>query len=137
VTSRTPWLLAARWRLSGAPAPRLFSKKFRGPIATTLSNCTFVLNAAQGGAGASGSTGGNGQGGGLFFDGGTTATVGASVIIGNLADGGAAGTGGSAGQGMGGGVYNLGTFFLDTASIILGNHAATSNDNVFGPITPL
>jgi hypothetical protein len=35
------------------------------------------------------------------------------------------------------GVFNLGTFFLDAASIILGNAASTSNDNVFGPVTPL
>jgi hypothetical protein len=60
-----------------------------------------------------------------------------TVILGNRADGGAAGAGGSAGQGVGGGVYNLGTFDLDTASIIAGNHASTSDDSVFGPITPI
>jgi hypothetical protein len=38
---------------------------------------------------------------------------------------------------VGGGVFNLGTFFLDAVSIILGNDASTSNDNVFGPITPI
>jgi hypothetical protein len=59
------------------------------------------------------------------------------VIVGNEADGGNAGAGGSTGQGIGGGVYNLGTFFLDAASIIFGNDASTSNDNVFGPITPI
>jgi hypothetical protein len=61
----------------------------------------------------------------------------ASVIAGNRADGGEGAGGGSDGQGIGGGVYNLGTFFLDAASIILGNDASTSNDNVFGPITPI
>jgi hypothetical protein len=59
------------------------------------------------------------------------------VIAGNQADGGAAGAGGSVGQGIGGGVFNLGTFFLDAASLILGNDASTSDDNVFGPITPI
>jgi hypothetical protein len=38
---------------------------------------------------------------------------------------------------VGGGVYNLGTFFLDAASTVDHNHASTSNDDVFGPITPV
>jgi hypothetical protein len=38
---------------------------------------------------------------------------------------------------VGGGVYNLGTFDLDAVSIIALNHASTSNDNDFGPITPI
>jgi hypothetical protein len=59
------------------------------------------------------------------------------MIVGNRSDGGDAGAGGSDGQGVGGGVYNLGTFDLDVASIIVGNHASTSDDNVFGPITHL
>jgi len=33
--------------------------------------------------------------------------------------------------------YNLGTFDLDVASIIAANDDATSNNNVFGPITPI
>ena len=60
-----------------------------------------------------------------------------SVIAGNQADGGAADAGGSTGQGVGGGVYNLGAFDLDAASLIVLNDASTSNDNVFGPITPI
>ncbi len=50
----------------------------------------------------------------------------------NLAQGGPAGSGGSAGQGIGGGIYNLGTFSLDTLSVVLGKYASTSNDNKFG-----
>ena len=50
---------------------------------------------------------------------------------------GAAGTGGNAGLGIGGGIYNLGTFDLDAASAIHGNHASASDDNIFGPITPI
>jgi hypothetical protein len=54
------------------------------------------------------------------------------VISANLAQGGSAGSGGSAGQGIGGGIYNLGTFSLDTFTVVLGNHASTSNDDRFG-----
>jgi hypothetical protein len=109
----------------------------------TVSNSLLTLNAAvggnggAGGAGGIGGNGGDGQGGGLFNDTGATATVTTSTIVGNQAQGGDAGDGGSAGQGIGGGVYNLGTFELDAASIVVGNHASTSNDNVFGPITPV
>jgi hypothetical protein len=95
----------------------------------------MILNAAVGGDGSG--TGGDGQGGGLFIDAGTTATIRASLIVGNQADGGASAPEGSAGQGVGGGVYTLGTFDLDAASIIFGNLASTSNDNVFGTITPI
>ena len=56
----------------------------------------------------------------------------ASVLSANLAQCGPAGSGGSAGQGIGGGIDNLGTFSLDTLSLVLGNHASTSNDNKFG-----
>jgi hypothetical protein len=38
---------------------------------------------------------------------------------------------------VGGGVYNLGTFDLDAVSLIADNHASTSNDDVFGIITPI
>jgi hypothetical protein len=107
-----------------------------GQATLTVSGCSVTTNEAEGGAGASGGSGGNGFGGGLFNDAGATATVRTSVIAGNQADGGA-GAGGSAGQGIGGGVYNLGTFDLDAASIIEGNDASTSNDDVFGPITPI
>jgi hypothetical protein len=33
--------------------------------------------------------------------------------------------------GIGGGVYNLGTFTADSATVIAGNHASTSNDDIF------
>jgi hypothetical protein len=81
--------------------------------------------------------GGNDFGGGFFIDAGATATVLTSAIVDNRAEGGAAVVGETAGQGVGGGVYNLGTFVLDAVSIILGNHASTSNDNVVGSITPI
>jgi hypothetical protein len=121
----------------GAIWNSLFVDSFAGLITITFSNCTIMANEVLGGSGGSGGNGGNGFGGGLFIDAGTTITVLSSVIAGNEADGGAAGTGASAGQGIGGGVFNLGTFFLDAASIIFGNEASTSDDNVFGPITPI
>ena len=96
-----------------------------------------MANVAQGGAGAIGGDGDDGQGGGLFIDAGATTTVLTSVLSGNQADGGAAGVGGSVGQGVGGGVYNLGTFNLDAVSLIFANMASTGNNNVFGPITPV
>jgi hypothetical protein len=107
-----------------------------GQVLLTISACLVTGNEADGGAGTGGGNGGNGEGGGLFNDAGAMATVLSSVISGNQADGGAA-AGGSEGRGVGGGVYNLGTFDLDSASCIDGNHASTSNDNVFGPVTPV
>jgi hypothetical protein len=58
------------------------------------------------------------------------------VFAGNLADGGAAGSGGVAGLGVGGGLYNedlVGAIAqADAQSKIKGNHASTSNDDIFG-----
>ncbi|HZY87574.1 MAG TPA: hypothetical protein VFE78_22235 [Gemmataceae bacterium] len=110
---------------------------FTGQATVTVSGSFVLANAAEGGAGAGGANGGNGLGGGAFIDVGATGAVLTSVVTGNQADGGAAGAGGSAGQGVGGGVYNLGTFDLDAASVIVGNHASTSNDDIFGPVTPV
>src|SRR5262249_36526046 len=102
-----------------------------------LSNSTLVLNLAAGGAAVGGGNGGNGFGGGIYWASGATVTVAGSTIVNNPAEGGEADEGGSDGHGVGGGVYNLGTLFLDTASVIAHNHASTSDDNVFGPITPI
>jgi hypothetical protein len=52
-------------------------------------------------------------------------------VRGEQAQGVEAGTGGTDGQGVGGGVYNnLGTF-SDVFTVIEGNHASTSNDEIF------
>jgi hypothetical protein len=98
----------------------------------TLINCTLASNEAVGGAGGSSSTGGNGLGGGLSVLAGGSASVTTSSIEVNRAQGGAASTGGTAGEGVGGGVYNLGTFTPDVVTVIEGNHASTSNDDIFG-----
>jgi hypothetical protein len=116
----------------------------------TVSGCMLSGNQAIGGAGATGGNGGSGFGGGLFNDGvsiwptnaGTpaTLTVLGSTIGDNHATGGAAGSGGSAGLGQGGGLYlaDGGAACLDAFTIthVTGNHASTSNDDIFGAFTP-
>jgi hypothetical protein len=99
------------------------------------------MNQATGGVGGLGGNGGNGQGGGIWN--GTpnpstntpsTLNVRRSTIVGDRADGGAAGVGGSDGQGAGGGIYIIpgGTVCVDQRSVIGGNEASTSDDDVFG-----
>jgi hypothetical protein len=95
------------------------------------------MNSATGGTGGSAAAGGNGEGGGLFVGVDATATLMSTDVVTNMANGGAAGSGGTAGQGIGGGVYNQGTLDVDALSIIMANLASTSNDNVFGTITPI
>ncbi len=101
--------------------------------AVSVAGSIIVANQAQGGAGGAGGNGGNGLGGGLYSnDAAATLTVQTSVVSGNQADG---GHGKHDGEGIGGGVYSLGTFDLDAFSLILGNDASTSNDNIFGTVT--
>ena len=100
----------------------------------TVSNATFVQNRATGGTGAAGGNGGDAQGGGIHNGAGSTFTLLRSTVVNNRADGGAAGSGGSAGLGQGGGIANLGTLCVDLATNITGNHASTSDDDVFGVI---
>jgi hypothetical protein len=91
---------------------------------------------AVGGNGGLGGNGGNGFGGGVFV-GATVGTitpslaVTGSTITNNHAMGGAGKGGGAFGLGVGGGVYNLGTFTFDALTDIEGNHASTSNDDIF------
>jgi hypothetical protein len=74
---------------------------------------------------------GTGQGGGLYALSGSTVTLTNVMVTGNKADGGAAG---SDGQGVGGGVYvqSRATVYADALTVITGNHASTSDDDVFG-----
>jgi hypothetical protein len=95
-----------------------------------IGSSIIVANQAQGGAGGVGGNGGNGLGGGLYVDPGATLNLTSSVVAGNLAEGGEAGAGGTDGQGVGGGVYNVGTF-TNVSSLIRGNHASTSNDDIY------
>jgi hypothetical protein len=119
-----------------------------GPSVVTLSNCLIASNQAEG-------LGGNGEGGGIANVLSARTTVTSSVLVGNEADGdgGGAGLGGGAyndatstltltkslvtlnradgSPGIGGGVYNLGTF-TDPLTLIVGNHASTSGNDI-GP----
>src|SRR5207248_7960164 len=103
-----------------------------------VSNCTFAGNQAVGGAGAAGSDGGTGFGGGVFNDDQSSLEVHGSTVTGNAARGGAAGTGGASGLGEGGGLYLApgGCACLDvfTQGHVTGNHASTSDD-IFGTFT--
>jgi hypothetical protein len=116
---------------------------FNGFGATSLvSDTVLLLNRAEGGAGALGGDGGNGQGGGLFSNPDFTSvepriTLTRSMVVANQANGGAAGAGGSAGLGQGGGVYLTtpgATACADLATVILLNHASTSDDDIFGTL---
>jgi hypothetical protein len=98
----------------------------------TLDGSLMVSNLAQGGAGGIGASGGNGFGGGAFVGMSTTLNVAQSFIAGNDANGGRGSGGGKSGLGEGGGVYTIGTFGDDSSTVITGNRASTSGNNV-GP----
>jgi hypothetical protein len=111
----------------------------RAGATATVNGCTFSDNSATGGVGADGQNGGDGLGGGLYNDRTSTLTVIQSTVTGNYAFGGAAGSGGIDGQGIGGGAYfaDGGIVCLDffTQTNIAGNHASTSDANIFGSYT--
>lgn len=75
--------------------------------------------------------GGDGLGGGLAVFGRSTASVTASTIVANTARGGAPNAAGYPGHGIGGGTYATGTITLDAATVIAGNHASTSDNDVY------
>lgn len=78
-----------------------------------------------------------GLGGGIYVTAGrTTLTLLASTINGNRADGGA---GPITGKGVGGGLYITlgGEVYVDQLTLIFANDASTSDDDVFGILTPL
>jgi hypothetical protein len=91
----------------------------------TVTDTSIKRNLAQGGSG-----GGNGLGGGVYID-GTTATFTDTMIVSNTANGGSGG-----GQGIGGGLYiNSGAVSLKGKTKVVGNHASTSNNDIFGNYT--
>ncbi|MFL5244964.1 MAG: hypothetical protein ACJ8FY_22915 [Gemmataceae bacterium] len=100
---------------------------FGAPGTLTVTGTTIDHNRVRGGNGDGAGVGGNAHGGGLFIDSDSTVHLIASLIVKNRAKGGA---GSTPGEGIGGGVYNLGSFLPDAASLIFGNHASTSNDDV-------
>src|SRR5262245_36751127 len=104
-----------------------------GSVLTVISS-TIDHNLAVGGAGGSGGDGADGEGGGIFQDALSTLTLLGATVDHNLALGGAAGLGGSDGEGVGGGLYITpgGVAYADALTTIFGNHATTSDDDVFG-----
>jgi hypothetical protein len=101
----------------------------------TVVHCIFTGNQALGGSGGTGGHGGNGVGGGLYTGVSGRVTLVGCLITDNEAVGGTA-PGGAAGHGRGGGVYIAmgGTMTADSTTLITGNHASTSNDDVFGDL---
>jgi hypothetical protein len=101
--------------------------------------CLIVDNQAIGGAAGPDGNGGDGLGGGLFAASGASVTLQSTLVVANEADGGAAGDTGQAGLGQGGGVYvaDGATVYADALTVISGNTASTSDDDVFGVIVDI
>jgi hypothetical protein len=104
-----------------------------GAVLTVIHTLLFG-NLARGGDGGPGGDGGAGLGGGLYVSDGTV-QVWHTHITANLAVGGSGGEGGHDGRGVGGGVYIVpgGTAYARHTRI-RGNHASTSDDDVFGDL---
>jgi hypothetical protein len=129
-------VLAAQQVLTGPPTRgRRYSQParwgggladFRGAT-LTVSNTTVDHNLASGG---------DGLGGGIYEDALSSLTLIGVTVEYNLATGGAAGIGGSDGQGVGGGLDLTpgGVAYADLLTVILRNHASTSDDDVFGTL---
>ncbi|MFO0843655.1 MAG: right-handed parallel beta-helix repeat-containing protein [Gemmataceae bacterium] len=102
----------------------------------TLDHCVVVGNLARGGAGGAGGDGGSAKGGAIYSDWYTTLTLSHTLVATNQAQGGSAGAGGSAGVGVGGGLYITPNAMArrDAWTIILGNRASTSNNDVLGSL---
>jgi hypothetical protein len=125
---------------------------FNGQVANLeLIDCAVSANLAQGGAGGAGGNGGYALGGGIC-NANTSPTGGlittdpfpaldldGTIVTANQAAGGAAGSGGVVGAGVGGGLYNQAGAVAeaDAFTFILGNKASTSDDDVFGVLTPI
>jgi hypothetical protein len=99
-------------------------------------NCQVVGNVAQGGTEGSSAIGGDGLGGGLWAGSGTVVLQ-AVLVCGNHAQGGGDGQGNTTGQGLGGGVYvdPSASATMNMETLIAGNQASKSNDDIFGTIT--
>jgi hypothetical protein len=94
-------------------------------------------NVAQGGTAGASYIGGDALGGGIFVGSGT-ATLTGVMVSGNQAQGGVDGQGNPSGRGLGGGVYvdPSASVTADTATLIAGNQASKSDNDVWGTINP-
>jgi hypothetical protein len=101
-----------------------------------VSNCQLIGNVAQGGTAGSSAVGGDALGGGLFAGSGMVVleTV---LVSGNQSQGGADSGGNTTGQGLGGGVYanTDASVTADMETLIAGNQASKSDNDVWGTIT--
>jgi hypothetical protein len=102
----------------------------------SLADSALSFNVARGGAGGTGSNGGDGLGGGVYVLGGTSASIDTTLIVSNVALGGLPGSGGGSGQGTGGGLY-IGTDASVTLSKskVVFDTASTNADDIFGNYT--
>ena len=115
----------------------------------SLSGGLLSLNAAddgKGGKGGSSGTGGDGLGGAIYNAGpydqygeslpGATLSLTSAIVLGNLAQGGDTANGGTGGQGIGGGLYlAIGSTTTLSKTLVTGNFASTSNNNIYGTYT--
>jgi fibronectin-binding autotransporter adhesin len=105
-----------------------------GRATATIIGTLIADNQAVGGSGTV--TGGDGIGGGLYNEVRSDVTLRGCTVTSNQALG---GSGPTAGRGIGGGIYNTpgGTVWVDVLTLIFANNASTSEDDVFGILTPL
>jgi hypothetical protein len=103
-----------------------------------VSNCQIVGKTAQGGTAGSSAQGGNGSGGGIFVASGTLKLE-AVLVSSNQSLGGLDGQGNTSGSGLGGGAYvDPGApATMNAETIIAGNQATKSTNDVWGTITML
>jgi hypothetical protein len=103
-------------------------------VGMTVSNCTFTDNEAVGGAGNTGGPfAGQGAGGALLNERGSTAEVADSTFTDNLAIGGAGATDGYGGDGLGGGLANLfGATLAVSGCTVSGNQAVGGTSGTSG-----
>jgi hypothetical protein len=119
-----------------ANAARAFLFGIPDASSVVVSNCQIVGNVVQGGTAGSSAQGGDGLGGGLFAGSGTVALE-AVLVSGNQAQGGVDSQQNTTGQGLGGGVYvdPSASATADMQTLIAGNQASKSNNDVWGTIT--
>ena len=101
-----------------------------------VSNCQVIGNVAQGGTEGSSAVGGDGLGGGIFVGAGTGMLQGV-LASGNQSQGGTDSQQNTTGNGLGGGVYvdPSASATADMQTLIAGNQASKSNNDVWGTIT--
>jgi hypothetical protein len=107
------------------------------PTFISVSHSTITDNQAGGGHAGADGNGGDALGGGIYSWAVTNLTVDHSRLTNNQANGGLADDPANNGQGVGGGIYiTTGGTAVIHMSVVEGNHASTSDDDVFGDFEP-